>query len=103
MTVEVALVISGLSLAFGIYLGVSNMKRFERVEAQKEAAQLTTVMVKLEHIGDGVVEIKNEMTNIKYDIKENGERLVKVEESAKSAHRRLDGLEKYQLRGGGSE
>jgi len=94
MTVEVALVLSGLSLAFGIYLGVSNMKRSEKVEFQREAAQLTAVIVKLEHIGDGIAEIKNEMSSIKCDIKESRERLVKVEESTKAAHKRLDGLEK---------
>ena len=57
MTIEVALVISAISLAFGIYSGMSNMKRNQRADNQKEASQMTTVIVKLENIGNGIVEI----------------------------------------------
>nr|WP_308742113.1 hypothetical protein [uncultured Anaerocolumna sp.] len=95
MTIEAALVISGISLAFGIYQGVSNMKRNEKAEAKNDASELTTVIVKLENIGTGITEIKSEMTNVKNDIKEDRERIIRVEESAKQAHKRLDLLEKY--------
>ena len=43
------------------------------------------------------------MTNVKNDIKESRERLIKVEESAKQAHKRLDALEKYKRNGGLNE
>jgi len=95
MTIEVALVISGMSLAFGIYTGMSNLKRNEKDDARTDASQLTTVIVKLENIGMGITEIKNEMTNVKNDIKESRERLIKVEASAVQAHKRLDTCEKY--------
>jgi len=95
MTVEVAVLISGISLAFGIYSGFSNLKRNDRADAKNDASQLTTVIVKLESIGTGITEIKSEMGNVKNDIKESRERIVKVEESAKSAHKRLDTCEKY--------
>ena len=81
MTLEVALLISGVSVAFGIYSGVSNLKRNDRADAKNDASQLTTVIVKLESIGTGITEIKSEMTNVKNDIKENRERIIKVEES----------------------
>ena len=86
MTMEVALVISGISLAFGLYQGVSNIKRAEKQENKSEATQITAVIVKLE----GVNEIKADMRNIKNDIYEIRERLTKVEESSKSAHHRID-------------
>lgn len=70
MTIEIALVISGLSLAFGIYQGVCNLRRDNKCDDKKDAAQLTTVIVKLENIGDGVTEIKSDLKNIKDDIKE---------------------------------
>ncbi|AZK48781.1 hypothetical protein [Paenibacillus lentus] len=98
MTIEVALLISGVSLAFGIYQGVSNMKRNAKTDIQSDASQLTTVIVKLENIGNGITEIKSEMTNVKNDIKESRERIIKVEESAKQAHKRLDSIEKIQAR-----
>lgn len=70
MTIEVALLISGVSLAFAIFQGVSNMRRNNKQDDKKDAAQLTTVIVKLENINDGVTEIKSDLKNIKDDIKE---------------------------------
>ena len=95
MTIEVALLISGISLAFALYSGVSNLKRNQKTDDRNEASQLTTVIVKLENIGTGVTEIKNEMSNVKNDVKESRERIIKVEESAKQAHKRMDTCEKY--------
>lgn len=93
MTIEVALLISVLSVGFGIWAGLSNIKRNDKNDAKADASQLTTVIVKLENIGTGITEIKNEMSNVKNDIKESRERLIKVEESAKQAHKRLDALQ----------
>lgn len=92
MTIEVALVISALSLAFGIYQGVVNMKRNRTSDDKKDATQLTTVIVKLENISAGISDIKSDMRNVKDEIKEMRERLIKVEDSAKNAHRRIDEL-----------
>lgn len=103
MTVEVALLISGVSVAFGIYAGVVNLKRNEKADTKADTAEMTTVIVKLENIGNGITEIKNEMINVKNDIKESRERLIKVEESAKQAHKRIDTLEKYKRLGDSDE
>ncbi len=97
MTVEVAVLIAGVSLAFGIYQGVSNLKRNKETDDKNEASQLTTVIVKLENIGIGVTEIKSEINNIKSETKDNRERLIKVEESTKQAHKRLDAIEKIRI------
>lgn len=83
MTIEVALVISGVSMAFGIYQGVSNMKRNNRNDDRNDATQLTTVIVKLENIGNDIAEIKNDMRNVKDDMKEMNVRLVKMEQQVK--------------------
>ena len=92
MTIEVALVISALSLAFGIYQGGSNIKRNQRTDDRHDAAQLTTVIVKLENIGAGVSDIKSDMRNIKDEIRELRDRIITVENASKSAHRRIDEL-----------
>lgn len=89
MTIEVALVISALSLAFGIYQGVSNMKRNQKVDNTQEASQMTTVIVKLETISAGISEIKSDMRNVKDEVRELRDRLIKVEGSVKHAHRRI--------------
>lgn len=92
MTIELALLISAASLAFAIYQGVSNMKRNKTADDKKDATQLTTVIVKLENISAGISDIKADMRNVKDEVKEMRERLIKVEDSAKSAHRRIDEL-----------
>lgn len=93
MTVEIALLISGVSLAFGIYQGITNMKRNNRHDDKNDATQLTTVIVKLENIGDGVNEIKADMKNVKSDVGELKEKQVRTEESLKSAWKRIEIIE----------
>jgi peptidoglycan hydrolase CwlO-like protein len=89
MTIEVALVISGISLAFGLFQGISNLKRNQTNDAKNDASQLTTVIVKLENIGTGITRIESEVMSLKADFKEDHERLVKAEESTKQAHKRI--------------
>ncbi len=96
MTIEVALLISGISLAFGIFSGITNLKRNQKADTKQDAAELTTVIVKLENIGNGISEIKSELTNVKNDIKEDRERIIRVEESVKQAHKRLDNIENHK-------
>jgi archaellum component FlaC len=59
------------------------MRRNNKADDKNDATQLTTVIVKLENIANGVAEIKSEMTNVKADIKESRERLIKVEQQVK--------------------
>ena len=80
MTIQVALLISVISVAFGVYQGVASMKRNNKNDTKAETSQLTTVIVKLENIGNDITEIKSNLRDVKDDIKNHGERLVKVEQ-----------------------
>lgn len=75
----IALVISAIAL-------FRNMKH----DNKAEAGELTTIIVKLESISDNVKEVKADIKDVKGDIERLRERLVVVEESTKSAHKRLD-------------
>lgn len=94
MTVEVALLISGLSLIFSVFQGAVNIRRNNKKDDRQDAMELTTVIVKLETIGAGIAEIKHEMQELKNDIKDSRERIIRVEESTKRAHERINTLEK---------
>ncbi len=94
MTIELALLISIVSVTFGVFSGVMNMRRNSKTDDKREATQLTTVIVKLESIETGITEIKSEMRNVKQDVKVLSERIIRAEESCKQAHKRIDGLEK---------
>ena len=91
MTIEVALLLSGVSVAFAIYFGIASKRRNEKKDTQEETAASTAVMMKLENIADDLKEIKAENRNFREDISMLRERVAKVESSLKSYHKRLDG------------
>jgi len=93
MTIEIALVISLISVGFGVYQGISNLRRNAKCDDKNDATQLTTVIVKLENIGDGVTEIKSDLKNIKDDIKE-------FREWKATATQQIKALEKQVFRNG---
>lgn len=93
MTIEVALLISAGSLAFALYQGIANLKRNKATDDRKEASEMTTVIVKLESIGKDTGEIKNDMKDVKQDVRKNTEQIIRVDESLKSAWRRINLLE----------
>jgi hypothetical protein len=94
ITIEITILLSVVSVSFAIYFGIKNSKRNHTIDTKSDTAQLTTVIVKLENIGIGITEIKSELFNVKNDIKEDRERIIRVEESTKQAHKRLDALGK---------
>lgn len=95
MTIELAVLISIISVSFAVFSGVMNLRRNNKCDDKKDASQMTTVIVKLENIGSGISEIKSEMRNVKSDIQETREKLAKVEEWTRQAHRRIDACEKF--------
>lgn len=100
MTVELSLLISGISVAFAVFFGIKNLKRSEKQEIKDDVSEITALLVKLEWISGGISEIKNELLNVKKDMKEDRERIIKVEESSKHAHKRIDNLEhKLEMEG----
>lgn len=94
MTVEVSLLLSGISVAFAIYFGIASKRRNERIDTERETEDRTqtstAMMVKLENIANDLKEIKAENRNFREDIGNLRERVAKVESSLKSYHKRLD-------------
>ncbi len=92
MTIEIALLISGVSLAFALYQGITNLKRNKAADDKQEASEMTTVIVKLENIGNGVSEIKNDLRNIRNDVKHNSDNIIRLDESLKSAWKIINSI-----------
>ena len=53
---------------------------------------MTAIMIKLENIAEGIIEIKNDLKNVKNEVQNLRERMAKVEASASSAHKRIDNV-----------
>lgn len=90
MSIELTILISVVSVAFAIYTGTSNLKRNNATDIKKDAVETATINVKLDTISRGVDDIKLEQKTISKDIKELSDRVLVVEQSAKSAHHRID-------------
>ena len=90
MEMYITLLISFVSLLFGVYSGVASMRRSARAEHKQDASELTMVIVKLEDISVGISEIKGDMSNVKGDIRELTERLIVAEQQIKQANKRID-------------
>lgn len=99
MTIEIALLISAVSVGFAIYSGIANLKRNKAADDKKDATEMTTVIVKLEGISKDTSEIKNDIRGVKEEVKHNSEQIIRMDESLKSAWKIIN---KLQDKGGGS-
>lgn len=84
MTVEVSLIIAGLSFVFALYQGIINLRRSSRADTKADAAELVTVIVKLENIEKLLSEMRVEEKENREATAEHGERLAKIEQQVKS-------------------
>jgi len=91
--IDISTLLSVLSVAIAGIVLLLNWKKGNKAENQKEATEITTVIVKLENISNDTKEIKNELRNVRNEVGELRERVIVAEQAAKSLHRRVDALE----------
>ncbi len=97
MTIEIPIAISIISALFAIYSVIKSTKRADTSEAEKKAIESATINVKLDQIGADVRDIKYDITAVKKDVQSLTERMIIVEQSTKSAHKRIDGMEEREV------
>lgn len=85
--------ISAVSVTTVIYFNSKNSKHTDEKEIRERIEEQTRVNLKLDEINRNTTDIKYDVSAVKKDVQAHGERLIKVEESVKSAHHRLDTLE----------
>ncbi len=95
MTIELSLLLSGVSIAFAIFFGVSTKHRNDKKDTQQDAEERATantlMMTKLENIADDIRDIKRDYKETRAEVQELHDRVLIVEQSLKSYHKRLDG------------
>ena len=92
MATYVTILISAISVSFAIFFGLKNTKRADKEDIANTASNNAIINMKLDTIGDNVKEIKVDVAETKKQYIDMDKRLVKVEESTKSAHHRLDSI-----------
>lgn len=88
MPVEITQYLSIISCLIAAVALFRNLKG----DTKADANEMTTVIVKLETINENVKEVKADIKDVKNDMERMKERIVIVEQSVKSAHKRIDGL-----------
>ena len=96
--VSLPILISVLALLATVYFNTISKNRLDQNEATKNGSELTTVIVKLESISGGVSEIKSDLRNMKTEIQENRERIIRVEDLARQLRNELDSLRINKLK-----
>lgn len=91
--IETSTLLSVLAVVIAAIGCFINWKKGNKAEDQKEATEITTVIVKLENISNDTKEIKNELRNVRNEVGELRERVIIAEQATKSLHRRVDSLE----------
>lgn len=94
MTIEVSLLLSGISIAFAIYFGICTKSRNAKKDTQEEAGRDAAVMTKLENIQTTMIEFKTELQGYRSEVNDVKTQGIRNEESLKSLHKRVDRMEK---------
>lgn len=90
MQIEYAILASVISLLIAVFGFMRTMKK----DSSDDASQMTTVLVKLENIQQGINDLKTDVSSIKNDIKDLDHRLTIEEESLKNAWKQISLLNK---------
>ena len=74
-------------------MGLKSNKRTDTKDIEERVKENTRINMKLDAISNNTTDIKNEVSEMRKEINSHDSRIVKVEESVKSFHHRLDGIE----------
>lgn len=93
----VAVIISIISVAFSIFFGIvsfalniKNDRRTDNSDLEDRVRENTRINMKLDAISNNTKEIKDEVVEMRKELNSHDNRIIKVEESVKSLHHRVD-------------
>lgn len=89
MSIEMSLLFGAIGTLLGVLGAIITMKK----DSKNQGASEASIFSKVDYIARGVDDIKLDLKDQARKIESQNERLIRVEESAKSAHKRLDKVE----------
>lgn len=96
----VAIIISIISVTFSIFFGIvslvlniKNNRRTDNSDLEDRVRENTRINMKLDAISSNTKEIKDEVVEMRKELNSHDNRIIKVEESVKSLHHRIDEME----------
>lgn len=97
MNIEFNQILTFVSVVAAVYFAFKSNSRANNNEVSKKAQVDAILSQKLDSISDDTKEIRKEITDVKVKVNDLSERVVMVEQSTKSAHRRLDRYEEEEI------
>lgn len=97
MNIEFNQILTFVSVVAAVYFAFKSNSRANNDEVSKKAQIDAILSQKLDSISDDTKEIRKEITDVKVKVNDLSERVVMVEQSTKSAHRRLDRYEEEEI------
>ena len=88
-TISIAIICSLIG-CIGTLVTISRNKT---KDTQEETEGITKLGEEMKYVSKGVDDIKYDVRGINKSLSDMNERLIRVEESCKSAHKRIDGIE----------
>lgn len=96
MNVDLIALVGLISTIVGIILGILGYKKKSETDIREDTQKETILSTKLDYISKNVDDIKLDLkSKVERDAK-IAERIVKIEESLKVAHHRIEDLEKKE-------
>ena len=86
MQVEIAYLISIVSLAFSVFFGLKSSKHTDTKDIEERVKDNTRINMKLDAIAGTTQEIKSEISTMREEINKHNDKIIKLEQSLKSAH-----------------
>lgn len=89
MSIEMSLLFGAVGTVLGVLGAIITMKK----DSKNQGASEASITSKVDYIARGVDDIKLDFKDQARKIESQNERLIRVEESAKQAHKRIDKME----------
>jgi septal ring factor EnvC (AmiA/AmiB activator) len=89
-----------LCTVFGLGVGFFTFTRNRDKDVKNEASRSAVIETKLDNINRGVESIRIDIKANELKVNELSERVIRVEESSKQAHKRIDFIEKGDVKNG---
>lgn len=93
MSIDLSTLIAIVSTFFAVFFGVRNFARNKTTDDKADATQMATMIVKIDAVGTTVNEIKSDMREFKNEQQFLRDKIIEIESSVKSAHKRIDNIE----------
>lgn len=87
-------IVSILAAAFAIYFGLIRNKREENTETKQEGMQSATLFSDVGYIKSGIDDLKRKQEKADDRYIDLAKQITAIDESVKSAHKRIDCIEK---------